>query len=159
MFEVVAKCVLKEPFTSRYLLILEAKDKSFYIPINIGVFEAEAIYTALNQIQSPRPLTYDFFKGILNVIDDVNIEKITIYDVDGHVYKARLEFAHNSKHCNVDCRPSDAIALGLRLNAPIFVEDSIVEQKKCVSKNCLRENEKLILEQLITDQATTYWNV
>jgi len=159
MFEVAVKCVMKEPLTSRYLLILEAKDKSFYLPINIGVFEAEAIYTALNQIKSPRPLTYDFFKGVLKVIDDVDIEKITIYDVDGHIYKAKLEFAHNSKQCHVDCRPSDAIALGLRLNAPIFVEDSIVEQKKCVSKNCLQENEKLILEQLITDQATTYWNV
>lgn len=159
MFEVAVKCVLKEPLTSRYLLILESKDNSFYIPINIGVFEAEAIYTAINRIKSPRPLTYDFFKGILNVIDDVNIDKITIYDVDGHIYKAKLEFAHNSEPCNVDCRPSDAIALGLRLNVPIFVEDSIVKKKKCVSKNCLEEKEKIILEQIITDQATTYWNV
>lgn len=159
MFEVVAKCVLKEPLTSRYLLILESKDNSFYIPINIGVFEAEAIYTALNRIESPRPLTYDFFKGVLSVMEDVSVKNITIYDVNENIYKARLDFAYNSKQCHVDCRPSDAIALGLRINAPIFVEENIVNEKKCVSKNCLRENEKIILENLITDQATTYWNV
>jgi len=159
MYEVKVKCVLREPLANRYVLILESLDGSYYIPINIGVFEAEAIYTEISGIKCPRPLTYDFFSLILENINSVKVEKIVIYDNSDNIFKAKIIINNNGSCKEIDCRPSDAIALGLRVKSPIFIEDIVLKDKKCINKDCLKGTDKMILEHIITDQATTYWNV
>ncbi|MDK2791678.1 MAG: uncharacterized protein PWQ25_541 [Deferribacteres bacterium] len=159
MYEVKVKCVIREPLTKRYVLILESIDGTYYIPITIGMFEAEAIYTEISDIKSPRPLTYDFFSLILENIGDVTVDRIIIYDKSDDVFKAKIVLNKNGIKKEIDCRPSDAIALGLRLKSSIFVEDVILKDKKCIKKDCIKKSDKMILEHIITDQATTYWNV
>jgi len=159
MFEVTAKCVIREPLTNRYVLILESIDGSYFIPINIGVFEAEAIYTELSHIKSPRPLTYDFFSSVLNNLDDISIEKIIICEKCDGIFKAKIVLNDHGKTKEIDCRPSDAVALGLRLKTSIFVNDEILKDKKCISKDCLNKKDQFLLDHIITDQATTYWDV
>lgn len=159
MYEVKVKCVLREPIANRYVLILESLDGSYFIPINIGVFEAEAIYTNISGITSPRPLTYDFFTLILENINSVKIDKIVIYDYSDNIFKAKVIINNNGSYKEIDCRPSDAIALGLRVKSPIFIEDNLLKDKRCINIDCLKGTDKMILEHIITDQASTYWNV
>ena len=159
MLEFYVKNVIKEPITSRYVLILESKEGNHIVPINIGPFEAEAIYTCLKGVKPPKDLTYDFFAKMLSHIDDCSIEKVVIDDMEGKLYSALVEIKTGGKTIQVKCRPSDAIALGMRKKVPVFVNKNVVENSNCVSKECLNENEKEFLEAIITDQGTTYWNV
>ncbi|KAA0258101.1 bifunctional nuclease family protein [Deferribacter autotrophicus] len=159
MKEASVKCVIKDPLTSRYVLILETKD-GFYIPIKIGVFEAEAIYTELNQIVPPRPMTYDFITGILSAIDDVKVEKVIIEDYEDGIFKASLYLVNGSSCKVIDCRPSDAIALSLRVKSPVYIEEVVLSKCKCFTKDCIKgETGADILEEILTDQGTTYWDV
>ncbi len=159
MLEFYVKCVIKEPITSRYVLVLESKEGNHIVPINIGPFEAEAIYTFLKGVKPPKDMTYDFFANMLSHIDNFDIERVVIDDMDGKVYSALVEIKTGDKKIKVKCRPSDAIALGLRKQVPVYVDTRVVETSNCVSKECLNESEKEFLEAIITDQGTTYWNV
>ncbi|MGA1845857.1 bifunctional nuclease family protein [Deferribacter abyssi] len=159
MKEVSVKCVIKDPVTARYVLILETKD-GFYVPIKIGVFEAEAIYTELNQIVPPRPMTYDFITGILTAIEDVKIEKVIIEDYEDGVFKASLYLANGNNYKVIDCRPSDAIALSLRIKSPVYIKDVVLNKCKCFTRDCIKgETGVDILEEILTDQGTTRWDV
>ncbi len=159
MLEFFVKCVIKEPITSRYVMILESKDGKHFVPINIGPFEAEAIYVHLRGVKPPKDMTYDFFANMLSQIDDFNVERIVIDDVNEQIYSAMIEIKTAGKLVQLKCRPSDAIALGLRKNAPLYVDTKVIETSNCVAKECLNETEKEFLEAIITDQGTTYWNV
>ena len=159
-YKVVVKCVLKEPITSRYVLMLETVDGDTLIPINIGVFEAEAIYTELNNITPPRPMIFDFITGIISALKGVEVEKIIIYDVDENcIYKSNLVLVNNNNRTEIDCRPSDAVALGLRLNTPIYVEEVVLKHDSCISKNFIEKEDREVIEEIIEDQSTVYWNV
>lgn len=159
MQEVIVKCVVKEPITERYVMVLESKEGKSFIPINIGAFEAEAIYTQLNGIISPKPMTYDFFAGILAVLDNVNVQKVVIDEVEGDIYSASIMLNHSGGLSTIKCRPSDAIALGLRKNTPLYVKNTVIKEACCCSKGCMCEGEKELLEEILSDQQTTYWNV
>ncbi|BAI80851.1 conserved hypothetical protein [Deferribacter desulfuricans SSM1] len=158
MKEASVKCVVKDPLTSRYILILETND-GFYLPINIGVFEAEAIYTELNKIVPPRPMTYDFISGILTALDNVVVEKVIIADYDNGIFKASLYLQNGGNTKCIDCRPSDAIALSLRTKSPVFIEEQVLTKCKCFTKDCIKNENSNILEEIITDQGTTFWDV
>lgn len=159
MLEVVVKCVLKEPVTSRYVMILESKEGGKIIPINIGPFEAEAIYTQLNGIKPPKPMTYDFFAGILSELNDVAVNQVVIDEVNENIYSASIKVNHAGGLSSIKCRPSDAIALGLRNNTAFFVEDEVIKAACCHSKDCMCDSERELLEEIIADQQTAYWNV
>ncbi len=160
MLEVNVKCVMKEPITSRYLMLLETKDGKKIIPINIGTFEAEAIYTNLNGIKPPRPMTYDFFSGILSLIDNVEIIEVIIDDVTEDIYSAYIKLKQpDGKISKLECRPSDAIALGLRRKAPLYVSEKVFNKTCCIEKGCICDKERQLLEEIIADQETAYWNV
>jgi bifunctional DNase/RNase len=157
LVEVRVKCVIREPIASRYVLILETIDGGIFLPISIGVFEAEAIYVELNKIIPPRPMTFDFITGILAALNDVKIEKIVIYDVLECIYKAKLQLMHNDKLLDIECRPSDAIALGLRLNTAVYVEDKVLKNNKCICKEKLNLKEKSIIKNILIAQRSS-WN-
>ncbi|MGA1862733.1 bifunctional nuclease family protein [Deferribacter thermophilus] len=158
MKEATVKCVVKDPLTSRYILILETMD-GYYLPIKIGVFEAEAIYTELNSIVPPRPMTYDFISGILAALENVKVEKVIIEDYDDGIFKASLYLLNGESVKCIDCRPSDAIALSLRTKSPVFIEDVVLTKCKCFTKDCIKKENVDLLEEIITDQGTTFWDV
>lgn len=159
MREVFVKCVTVEPVTSRYLLILETKDGSYYLSIHIGVLEAETIFSHLNSFIPPRPMTFDFFRELIENIKDFSVTKVVVDDFDKGIYKAKVYIKNDGLEKFIDCRPSDAIALATKIGADIFVKESILTDKKCISKDCLKSSERELLEQIITDNATTFWNV
>ena len=158
MFEAGVKCVIKEPISSRYVMLLETICGGYLLPITIGTFEAEAIYQQLNRIPSPRPMTYQFIGGMLSVLDDVSVESIIIDSEDEGVFTAKMNLNTKSGLKPVDCRPSDAVAIALLLNVPLFIEEQVMGKSCCICRNGLKPAEERTLFDIIDDQGSGFWN-
>jgi len=152
MKEFKVKTVVKDPFISSYTVILESIDEVTLVPLPVGPFEAEAIFNVLSSIKYPRPMTYDLMSNLLKQLGDVKVNKMLIDSFDDGIFTAKLELNHSGNILVIDCRPSDGIALSLRMKYPIYIDESVVQRKKCISRNCLNEHEKVLLEQLLMDQ-------
>lgn len=113
-----------DPNPQRYVLLTDGERR---LPILIGLFEATAITVALEDSQSDRPMTHDLMKVLLERMDG-RVEKIIIDDVWNKVYYAKIHLNHSGEVSEIDCRPSDAIALALRTESPIFVRQGIMSQ-------------------------------
>jgi uncharacterized protein len=120
--------MLFDPRSNMYILLLKEVDGSNTLPIWIGKPEADSIALALGKVETPRPLTHDLVKNIADGLK-VKIAKIVITEIQDNTYYAIICFNDGKKETYVDSRPSDAVAVALRVSAPIFVEDNVLEQK------------------------------
>ena len=112
---------------SAQVVYLKEKNGEREFPIFIGFFEAQAIYLKINQITAPRPFTHDLLVDLLTLAEG-KLLKIIINDLKGETFYAQLLIARTGDRVDVvDARPSDAIAIALRCNAPIFVDDSVFD--------------------------------
>ncbi len=120
--------LLFDPRSGMYILLLHQVDGAETLPIWIGKPEADSIALAIGKVITPRPLTHDLVK---NVFDGLNakITKIVITDIIENTYYASIYAIYGNREVAVDARPSDAIAVALRVQAPIFVKDSVLEVK------------------------------
>ena len=118
-----------DPVTSMPIVILRDKTGENVLPIWVGIFEANAIASQIENVESPRPMTHDLVK---NLIDNFNgeVQKIVITDLEESTFYATIHININNKISTVDSRPSDAIAIALRAKAPIFAEKKIIDQAK-----------------------------
>ena len=116
-----------DPFTNTPIVLLKDLDDKDVLPIWIGLLEASSIATALENIQTPRPMTHDLLKNILDNLD-ANVIRIEVNDLKDNTYYALLHLEVNKKRFTVDARPSDAIAIAIRTEAPIFVEESVIHR-------------------------------
>lgn len=96
------------------------------LPILIGPFEAQAISLPLESTRPDRPMTHDLFKTIMDRLD-CSIDRVVIDDLFNNVYYAKLYLKKGKEECEIDARPSDAIALAIRFEAPVFVAEGILE--------------------------------
>jgi bifunctional DNase/RNase len=120
-----------DPLTNTPIVILKDLDEKKAIPIWIGLFEASAIATELEKISFSRPMTHDLIYEILKTVD-VEVIKVEIHDLRNNTFFANIHLIKDDKTMVVDSRPSDAIALALRANAPIFVADKVIEKSRNV---------------------------
>ncbi|MBN1355550.1 bifunctional nuclease family protein [bacterium] len=118
-----------DPLTNMPIIILRNDEGDLVVPIWIGVFEANAIAMELEKIPTSRPLTHDLFRTILQKAD-ITVIRTMITDLRDGTYYAVLELKIGPKTISVDARPSDAIALAIRFDAPIFVHQDVIEQSK-----------------------------
>lgn len=116
-----------------YALILNEADGSRRLPIIIGTFEAQAIALELEHIKPPRPMTHDLLKNTIHNFDAV-IEQVFINALSEGTFFAKIIFSKNGDRLEQDSRPSDAIALAVRFKAPIFVEETILEEAGIISE-------------------------
>jgi bifunctional DNase/RNase len=93
----------------------------------IGLNEAYAIDRRVKNILTPRPLTHDLLANVIRELD-AELEKVVIHDLRDHTYYAKLVIRHDGTLLEIDSRPSDAIALGVASDTPIYVEDSVLRQ-------------------------------
>lgn len=107
------------------VVILKDMDGSHYLPILIGPFEATAIALALEGAPVPRPLSHDLMRNMLETLG-ARLEQIVIHDIRESTFFAKLVVRTNGELQEIDARPSDGIALALRMQAPIYVSDKIV---------------------------------
>jgi bifunctional DNase/RNase len=129
-----------EPGQNIPLIILREIGGERSLPILIGSAEASAIAIKALDINSERPLTIDMAKLILLELGGT-LERVVVYDLIDQTFYARLHIATGKSMHLLDCRPSDAIALALRCDCPIFVEDSVFDKNE--NKKTLSEKEKL----------------
>ncbi len=121
------KRIIKEPVQSRYLMLLQDNSER-YLQIYIGEREGETVASCKEAIRPPRPMTYDLIGSILNLSDNIVLTKILIDGCSQDIFYAKMFFNVNGEEKVIDCRPSDAIAIGLRMNVPIYAESCVLEK-------------------------------
>ena len=129
--EMTIKGLMVDPITNTPIVILRDKDGQKVLPIWVGIFEANAIALQIENIATPRPMTHDLLR---NVIEDLkaSVQKIVVCDLQENTFYALIYLAIDGGTMAIDARPSDAIALALRTRAPIFVEDRVIDHAKTV---------------------------
>lgn len=120
--------LLFDPRSNMYIMLLKEINGNGTLPIWIGKPEADSIALALGKIETPRPLTHDLIKNIADSLK-LKITKVIVTEILDNTYYSLLCLNDGKKETFVDSRPSDAVAIALRANASIFIEDSIMEQK------------------------------
>jgi bifunctional DNase/RNase len=127
--EMTIKGLMIDPITNMPIVILRDKEGQRVLPIWVGAFEANAIALQIENVTTPRPMTHDLLK---NVIQDLRgrIEKIVVSDLKENTFYALIYLTVGGDVMAVDARPSDAIALALRARAPIFVEEKVIDHAK-----------------------------
>jgi len=118
-----------DPASNTPIIILRSEKDDLAIPIWIGLLEATSIASALQDIKYDRPMTHDLFKNFSDTLQ-ISIAKVEVCDLKENTFFARIYFVTKDNNFDIDARPSDAIALALRFNAPIFVEDAVMQKSK-----------------------------
>lgn len=118
-----------DPFTNMPIVVLKNDDGNIALPIWIGLIEASAIATELEHIQFSRPMTHDLFQTTLDAFAVV-LEKVEIYDLVDNTFYARLFMRQGDQTVALDARPSDALALALRMKSAVYVARKVVEKSR-----------------------------
>jgi len=113
--------------TKSPIVILKEIGGETTLPIWIGLLEAQAIASELEGVNFSRPMTHDLLRNIMELID-VKVIRIEVCDLKNNTYYALIHITHKGKKLSIDARPSDALALSLRVNAPIFVADAVIRK-------------------------------
>jgi bifunctional DNase/RNase len=127
--EMTIKGLMVDPITNMPIIILRDKDGQRVLPIWVGMFEANAIALQIENQTTPRPMTHDLLR---NVIQDLRgrVDKIVVSDLKENTFYALIYLTVGGELLAIDARPSDAIALALRARAPIFVEEQVIDHAK-----------------------------
>lgn len=120
--------LLFDPRSSMYILLLKEVNGTDTLPIWIGKPEADSIALALGNIATPRPLTHDLIKNVLSGLK-MKVAKIVVTELVDNTYYATIYVDKGGTEISIDSRPSDAIAVAVRTNAPIFVEEKVIERR------------------------------
>jgi len=121
------KGLMLDPASNVPIVILRDTQSQLFLPIWIGVFEANAIALRIEGVEPPRPMTHDLLRLVLDQLGAA-VEKIVISDLRESTFFALIHLRHGEASVMVDARPSDAIALALRASAPIFVLRSVLDK-------------------------------
>ncbi len=120
--------LLSDPKTETQIVILRDDSDTDILPILVGVTEGNAIRFALEGIVPPRPMTHDFLKGMMGHLA-IRLVKVVVSEIKDNTYYATLHLDAKGSSYTVDARPSDAIALALRLGTAIYVSDEVLKKK------------------------------
>lgn len=121
--------LLFDPRSNMYILLLKEINGDDTLPIWIGRPEADSIALALGKISTPRPLTHDLIKNLLDGMK-AKATKVVVTEIVNNTYYAVIYINKDGTEIPIDSRPSDAIAVAIRTSCPIFVEDNVIEFKK-----------------------------
>ena len=130
------KALMMDPLTNSPIVVLQETSSDKILPIWVGIFEANAIALQIEKVDTPRPLTHDLIKGLLNHLD-VTVTKIVVTELKDNTFYAVIFLKAGGKVITVDSRPSDAIALALRTDSPIFVTDEVLSKSSSTTATTL----------------------
>ena len=120
-----------DPTSNTPIIILKLAKGDKAIPIWIGLLEATSIASALKDIKFDRPMTHDLFKNLIENLNMV-VSKVEVCDLRNNTFYAKIYFTSPERNFSMDARPSDAIAIALRFQAPIYVDDKIIEKSQVI---------------------------
>jgi len=141
LLEMKVFAIAIDPFTNAPIVILKDADEVNTLPVWIGVLEAGAIASEIEKIRFSRPMPHDLMSNLLKVLD-MSLEKIEIADIRDNVYYASIHLiSKDKKSYTLDSRPSDAIALALRMEAPIYVDSTVLDKSTDMEIGSIQGND------------------
>jgi len=152
--QVEIKGLMLDPSSQVPIVILRDIRSQLFLPIWIGVFEANAIALRLEGVEPPRPMTHDLLRSVLEQLGG-RIEKIVISDLKESTFFALIHVQNQDRKVEIDARPSDAIALAIRTGSPIFVLRSVLDKAQAVDLAAEASDEdklKKWLEEISPDE-------
>ena len=129
MIEMKVEGLTLDPLTNMPIIILKDLSKDKALPMWVGYFEANAIALEIEKINTPRPMTHDLLSSMISSLQ-AKVKHVLVNDLKDNTFFAVISVVQNGSSMTIDSRPSDAIALALRTNSPIFVEEKVIEAAK-----------------------------
>ena len=142
LVEMKVRGITLDPVTNMPIIILRDLENSKSLPIWIGIFEANAIASEMENLSPPRPMTHDLIKNLIDGLRS-KVKRIIVNDLRNNTFFAVIELEKNGTNVSIDSRPSDAIALALRVKVPILVSDEVIKKAKTIDMTQV-EGEELI---------------
>ena len=127
--EVKIRGLMMDPVTNMPVVVLKAIQGNGTLPIWVGIYEANAIALEIEKVQTPRPMTHDLLKNVLLGLN-VHVQKVVVSDLKEDTFYAVIWMERDGRVISMDSRPSDALALALRLDCPIYVEEEVFKSSK-----------------------------
>ena len=151
------KGLMLDPVSNSPIVVLKDDAEKFFLPIWVGIFEANAIALQLENVSTPRPMTHDLLRNMIAELD-ARVTRVVINDLRDSTFFAQIRVMTGERTLELDARPSDAIALALRADAPIYVAQSVLEQAQTISPDSEDQDEKVKkwFEQLDTEDLGKY---
>ena len=132
-----------DPVTQMPIVVLKDVNGNTVLPIWVGIFEANAIALEIEKVSTPRPMTHDLLKTVLLGLEAA-VKKVVVSDLKDDTFYALIWLERGGEMISIDSRPSDALALALRLDCPIYVEDTVLKTSKLTNT----VNEKVQSDEL-----------
>jgi len=127
--EMKIRGLMMDPVTNMPIVILKDTSGDAVLPIWVGIYEANAIALEIEKVSTPRPMTHDLIKNVLVGLD-TQVHKVVVTELKEDTFYAVIWLDRNGELISVDSRPSDALALALRLDCPIYVEETVLKSSK-----------------------------
>ncbi len=156
--EMTIKGLMVDPVTNMPIIILRDEAGDRVLPIWVGIFEANAIALQIENVATPRPMTHDLLRNVIQDLDGA-VQKVVVSALQDNTFFAVIHLSVRGEAVLIDARPSDAIALALRTKAPIYVEEDVIDNAKALDGPPERtDNERLQkwLESLDSDDLGKY---
>ena len=127
--EMKIRGLMMDPVTNMPIVILKDVNGSAILPIWVGIYEANAIALEIEKVSTPRPMTHDLIRTLLHGLD-TSVRKIVVNELKEDTFYAMIWLERDGQLISVDSRPSDALAVALRLDCPIYVDDAVLNSSK-----------------------------
>jgi len=156
--EMKIRGLMMDPVTNMPIVILKDIDGNSVLPIWVGVYEANAIALEIEKVSTPRPMTHDLIKNLLLGLHTA-VRKVVVNELRDDTFYALIWLEQDGERISIDSRPSDALALALRLDCPIYVEEEVLKSSKVTgttSEKATSEELKKWLENLNDEDMGRY---
>jgi bifunctional DNase/RNase len=135
--EMKIRGLMMDPVTNMPIVVLKDVNGTAVLPIWVGIYEANAIALEIEKVSTPRPMTHDLIKNLLLGLE-THVHKVVVSDLRDDTFYALIWLERDGQNISVDSRPSDALALALRVDCPIFVEDEVLKSSKLAANDSSR---------------------
>lgn len=153
------KGLMLDPVSNSPIVVLKDDNDKFFLPIWVGIFEANAIALQLENVETPRPMTHDLLREIVEQLS-AEVTRVVISELRESTFFASIRLTAGERTFEIDARPSDAIALALRTHSPIFVDQSVLDQAQTIAPESadeeMGERAEKWFEQLSADDLGKY---
>jgi len=156
--EMKIRGLMVDPVTNTPIVILRDTSGNSILPIWVGVYEANAIALEIEKVTTPRPMTHDLIKNLLTGVE-AKVHKVVVSELKDETFYAVIWLEQNGELISIDSRPSDALALALRLDCPIYVEEQVLQSSRSaanISDKVTNEELKRWLEGLNDEDLGRY---
>ena len=145
--EMKIRGLMMDPVTNMPIVILKDAGTDTVLPIWVGVYEANAIALEIEKVSTPRPMTHDLIKNVLTGLDAA-VHKVVVTELKDDTFYAVIWLEREGRVISIDSRPSDALALALRVDCPIFVDDEVLKNSKLAANLSAKSTDEELRKML-----------